>query len=379
MKALLRKTARNMSTWPGIGRLVRIGVAVIRLPEFRAAYDEAQRRQQSVALPEVVQAAVPVEPVQPPAPVSVEPLMEPVSLAAISKFEAEQLPALLQAISDIKHLQVATSHERHNLEQSVPVALRKLTRDISELTRQDQLHNGQAEMQATQVDALTQRVERFANEIQDLAGSVSYLLGRVEFVRRELMFEMRYGAGSAASEKDAIEPQVIAVDKVDAARRTGLRLNLGCGHVPLAGYINVDRRALPGVDVVADIDKLPFGQGELAEISSAHMLEHFPLEQLRRELLPYWKSLLGPQGKFRAIVPDGAAMARAFVSQEYDFDNFRQVTFGGQDYDGDFHFTMFSTESMTTLLTEAGFHAVEVVAENRENSGCKEFEIVAYL
>ena len=40
---------------------------------------------------------------------------------------------------------------------------------------------------------------------------------------------------------------------------------------------------------------------------------------------------------------------------------------------------MFSTDSMTKLLTEVGFKSVEVVAENRENGGCKEFEIVAYL
>ena len=109
------------------------------------------------------------------------------------------------------------------------------------------------------------------------------------------------------------------------------------------------------------------------------MLEHFPLEQLRRELLPYWISLLKPMGMFRAIVPDGDAIARAFVAQEYDFENFRQVTFGGQDYDGDFHFNMFSPESMTTLLKEAGFRTVELVARNRENGGCKEFEIVASL
>jgi len=336
-----------MANWPGIGRLVRIGVAVIRLPEFRAAYDEGQRQ-------------------SPASLVAVGQSNDLQVLAGTGKFEVQQLPALLQALSDINHRQMAGSSERQNLERSVPVALRKLTRDVVELRqRQDKLEAG--------------RDEALAKRVDSLAESVSYLLGRVEFVRRELMFEMRYGAKDATGEKEALEPEIVALDKVEAARKTGLRLNLGCGHVPLDGYINVDRRALPGVDVVADIDRLPFGKGEVAEICSAHMLEHFPLEQLRRELLPYWISLLAPQGRFRAIVPDGAAMARAFVSQEYDFENFRQVTFGGQDYDGDFHFNMFSTESMTALLTEAGFRSVDVVAENRENGGCKEFEIVASL
>lgn len=364
-----------MADWPGIGRLVRIVVAVIRLPEFRAAYDEAQRQRQmglSLLVPQSGDAQVP---------------------ASAGRFEAEQLPGLLQAISDINHRQIEHIGGHENLVRSVPVALRKLTRETAELRSKEQALAGQVDTLAQRADAVEQRLGQIGNDVREaaaradsaengvngLAESVSYLLGRVEFVRREVMFEMRYGASSASGDKEAIEPQIIAVDKVEAARSTGLRLNLGCGHVALDGYINVDRRALPGVDVVADVDKLPFHQGEVAEICSAHLLEHFPLEQLRRELLPYWVSLLGPEGKFRAIVPDGAAMARAFVAQEYDFENFRQVTFGGQDYDGDFHFNMFSTDSMAKLLTEAGFKSVEVVAENRENGGCKEFEIVAYL
>ncbi|MCS0582070.1 hypothetical protein NX784_10750 [Massilia pinisoli] len=375
MKAFLRKTVRTMADWPGIGRLVRIGVAVIRLPEFRAAYDEAQRQRQmglSLLVPQSGDAQAP---------------------ASAGRFEAEQLPGLLQAISDINHRQIAHIGGHENLVRSVPVALRKLTRETVELRSQEQALAEQVDALAKRADAVDQLLGQIGNEARDaaaragsaengvngLAESVSYLLGRVEFVRREVMFEMRYGARAATGDKDAVEPQIIATDKVEAARRTGLRLNLGCGHVALDGYINVDRRALPGVDVVADVDKLPFNEGEVAEICSAHLLEHFPLEQLRRELLPYWISLLGPEGKFRAIVPDGAAMARAFVAQEYDFENFRQVTFGGQDYDGDFHFNMFSTDSMAKLLTEAGFKSVEVVAENRENGGCKEFEIVAYV
>ena len=384
MKATLRKTARMIAGWPGIGRLVRIGVAVIRLPEFRASYDEAQRQMLMAAQSNDVKAPV-----------------------AASRFELEQLPALLKAISDINHRQITSISSQENLVRSVPIALRRLTRETVALSQQSQLLSERIENHAVQIeaqahradnlerqgDACLQRFDQMGVEVREtadqtrsvesglgkLAESVSYLLGRVEFVRRELMFEMRYGASAATDEKDTIEPYVVAVEKVEAARRSGLRLNLGCGHVPLEGYVNVDRRALPGVDVVADVDRLPFTKSEVTEICSAHMLEHFPLEQLRRELLPYWISLLGPGGRFRAIVPDGAAMARAYVSREYDFENFRQVTFGGQDYDGDFHFNMFSTESMTVLLKEVGFREVEVMAENRENGGCKEFEIVAYL
>jgi predicted SAM-dependent methyltransferase len=154
-------------------------------------------------------------------------------------------------------------------------------------------------------------------------------------------------------------------------------LNLGSGHIALDGYINVDRRELPGVDVVAEADELPFKHGEVDEIFSAHMLEHFPQEQIRRDLLPYWFNLLKDGGIFRAIVPDSDGMIKAYVSGEYPYERIREVTFGSQDYDGDFHYNMFSADSLSALLKEAGFSDVEILAANRENGGCKEFEIIA--
>jgi predicted SAM-dependent methyltransferase len=365
MKATLRKTVRTMAGWPVIGRLVKIGVAVIRLPEFRASMEQALHRPSSVSHVPVTDGS--------------------------RAFETEQLSSLLQAVSDVNHRQLIEANGQNNLVRSVPVSLRKMTREIVQLREQNQrlqadlnahidAANRRAEDQQRDVSATAERSAAASAQAAGLAESVQYLLGRVEFVRRELMFEMRYGATApgAEGEKLSATSEILEPAKVEQARQgSGIRLNLGCGHVPLPGYLNVDRRALPGVDVVAEVDQLPFAKGEVAEICSAHLLEHFPLEQLRRELLPYWVSLLRADGVLRAIVPDGANMARAFVSEEYSFETLRQVTFGGQDYDGDFHYNMFSVESLSQVLREAGFTRIDVVAENRENGGCKEFEIVA--
>ena len=58
-----------------------------------------------------------------------------------------------------------------------------------------------------------------------------------------------------------------------------LRLNLGCGRTILDGWINVDAVALPGVDVVADLDRcrtapLPFDDASAGEFLLSHVLEH---------------------------------------------------------------------------------------------------------
>ena len=419
MKAHIRKVVRKIAGWPVIGRFIRIGVAVIRLPEFRAEY-----------LARNVQGGADNSPTS----------QLLANLDHRGLFESQQLPTLLQALADINHRQLASDNDRDNLVKSAPVALRAMAREIKvlqdalgsmqgrvdtgldkvrgELEAATQAGNGrfdqlgerlaqadtrlsEADTRLSQADTrmetATGRIDALANQARDLGDtldrsgadtrgdiatikeSVTYLLGRVEFVRRELMFEMRYGASAPVAEEDALQTEtaIIATDKVEAARRDGLRLNLGCGHVPLDGYLNVDRRALPGVDIVAEVDQLPFAAAEVQEIFSAHLLEHFPQEQLRRKLLPYYFGLIRNGGQFHAVVPDAEAMMREYAKGDYPYDTMREVLYGGQDYDGDFHFNMFTPASLSELLIEAGFVNPRIIAAGRKNGQCYEFEIAA--
>jgi len=129
------------------------------------------------------------------------------------------------------------------------------------------------------------------------------------------------------------------------------------------------------VDIVAPIDDIPIQHGTVSEIFSSHLLEHFPQEELRRSLLPYWASLLAPGGIFRAVVPDGEAMLTKAAEGSYPFHDFREVLFGSQDYTGDFHYNMFTPASLSDLLLEAGFSDIAVLARGRQNGRCYEFEI----
>ncbi len=59
----------------------------------------------------------------------------------------------------------------------------------------------------------------------------------------------------------------------------GLRLNLGCGRSPLAGWVNVDAVDLPGVDLVVDLDRmaerrLPYKDDAVDAFALFHVLEH---------------------------------------------------------------------------------------------------------
>lgn len=209
---------------------------------------------------------------------------------------------------------------------------------------------------------------------------VSTVRERVEFVRDEQMFELRKalkinGPSSTLNAKaEAIKVKVLTSGCLSLLP---LKLNLGCGQVALPDYVNVDGRELPGVDLVADVTSLPIDPSSVDEIFASHLIEHFPLRFLLDVLLPYWCSLLKSEGRLRLVLPDAEGMIQAYAKGEMSFDDLNLVTFGKQDYDGDFHFVMFSVESMSRLLKMSGFTSIQVIAENRVNGLCREMEIVA--
>ena len=57
------------------------------------------------------------------------------------------------------------------------------------------------------------------------------------------------------------------------------RLNIGCGRQAIEGWINVDAVALPGVDIVCDLETvretpIPFPDGSVDEFLLSHVIEH---------------------------------------------------------------------------------------------------------
>jgi predicted SAM-dependent methyltransferase len=229
--------------------------------------------------------------------------------------------------------------------------------------------------------------QNFIELLTALERSQRNLEGRVEFVRREILYEMKYADatdGSLLFDQNATgksaensEIKIVNEEKLNDFVKNGIRLNLGCGLHPLADYLNVDMRELPEVDIVAPVDRLPFEKGSIDEITCSHLVEHFPQEFLTRKLMPYWHSLLKDGGVFHAIMPDCDAMVKHAAAGDYSFEDFREVLFGAQDYAGDFHYNALTPASFTQLLKNAGFEHIQLLASGRVNGKCYEFEIMA--
>ena len=231
-------------------------------------------------------------------------------------------------------------------------------------------------------NAQLRNVERdFTDEKTEHHKQIRNVEERLEFVRAETMYELQaslYKLSSKSSEASSgIEPQIINKAKLASMSADGPRLNVGCGHIALDGYLNVDTRELPGVDIVAEATALPLEEGSVREIASSHLVEHFTASILQKVVLPYWFRMLRSGGILTTVAPDGAAMLTGVHDGNMTFNDFREVLFGGQDYDGDFHYNLITPDSFTDVLTRTGFVNIEKEYTGKRNGKCFEFRISA--
>lgn len=146
------------------------------------------------------------------------------------------------------------------------------------------------------------------------------------------------------------------------------KLNIGCGERPLAGYVNIDVRRLPGVDLVANVLKgVPLDDGCAKEVVVTDFLEHFTRADLETKVLPELRRLLTTGGKLVAQLPDLELMFRDWKSGAVSDRETSRRIHGGQDYEFNFHYASYTQREMTQVLRDAGFCKVERTATRNWN------------
>jgi predicted SAM-dependent methyltransferase len=292
--------------------------------------------------------------------------------AAELRRDFDAFPALIEARTS------ELAAEIEALNRYLPTVINTIaSQNAASRETQRQLHASQ-----TQLEALETHLAALETGIRGHASAIVETRERIEFVRKEIMLEQRYSMTGETAPVPSAEAGNVVVPRLTNERKVramegNLRVNVGAGHITRDDYVNVDSRELPGIDIVADIRQLPFQREQLKEIYSAHLLEHFPVEELRRVILPRWVSLLEDGGKLVSVVPDVEMMVSERAAGRIPFDEFVEVMYGGQEYAGDFHFSGFSKETLTRLLEGAGLEDVKVIEEGRRNGDCYEMEIEA--
>ena len=90
-------------------------------------------------------------------------------------------------------------------------------------------------------------------------------------------------------------------------------LHIGCGNTILPKpFLNIDGRDLEGVDLVCDLEELPFDDCDFDLIYCSHVLEHFKRNQIET-VLSEWFRCLKKGGIFRISVPDFSALTKIYA------------------------------------------------------------------
>jgi SAM-dependent methyltransferase len=140
-------------------------------------------------------------------------------------------------------------------------------------------------------------------------------------------------------------------------------LHLGCGHIHIEGYCNVDILALPTVDLVDDVKKLnKFPHNYADSIYACHVLEHFTHSEII-PILERWFEVLKPGGEIRISVPDIDRIVKIYLENWAHFQTTGNtpwigLLYGGQGDPYDFHKTGFNFCWLSKLLTDVGFEEV---------------------
>lgn len=138
----------------------------------------------------------------------------------------------------------------------------------------------------------------------------------------------------------------------------GLKVHLGSGPINIQGWINVDARAYEHVHVVSDGFELrEFADGAISEIYLCHVLEHFSFEEAEA-LLKSLKVKLRQGGVIRISVPSFDRLIEVYKLSGSDITKVKFALMGGQDYQYNFHKSLYNLKSLRELLEHCGYSNV---------------------
>lgn len=144
-----------------------------------------------------------------------------------------------------------------------------------------------------------------------------------------------------------------------------MKIELASGERPYDGYLHCDERILPATDLVCRVERLPFADNSVETLMASHIIEHFPYS-VTESVLAEWLRVLKPGGSVLIITPNLSYIAHGYVEGWMEYTEARNRLFGGQEYSGNFHYTMFDSDSMLRSLLAAGFRSAEDVTSRYE-------------
>jgi predicted SAM-dependent methyltransferase len=165
---------------------------------------------------------------------------------------------------------------------------------------------------------------------------------------------------------------------MELASASDLKLNLGAGGKPVAGWVNVDIQARPGIDLVSEATHLPMlPDGCARAIQLDAVYEHLYRWE-RPEALAEWRRLLQPGGTltirwipdFDVILDLYRTSSPGITGPTFDLECVYRYTHGEPTrFNAPFqlHKDVFTKESVRSEIEAAGFGIVSLTNERFED------------
>lgn len=145
-----------------------------------------------------------------------------------------------------------------------------------------------------------------------------------------------------------------------------INVHLGCGLIDYPGFINVDAMPARHIHYLAKINKLNFFKANSANlIYASHCLEHISYIELD-VVLKEWYRVLKPNGVIRLSVPNFDTIVNIYNDNNQDINKIIGVLYGEQNYLYNYHYSMFTEKSLSSLLTGVGFKNVQTWEHGNE-------------
>ena len=137
-------------------------------------------------------------------------------------------------------------------------------------------------------------------------------------------------------------------------------IHLGCGDQNDKRFINVDALPFPHVHYVRNVEKLYFFRDNYADlIYTCHTLEHISHQEISNTLKE-WRRVLKVGGTLRISVPNLDNLINIYKEKNCKITTIEHALMGGQNYEYNYHKSVFNQDYLSKLLLAAGFRKVNL-------------------
>lgn len=134
----------------------------------------------------------------------------------------------------------------------------------------------------------------------------------------------------------------------------GKKLNIGCYHMKLDGFINIDINPEYEPDILGDIREIQFDNESIDLILASHVLEHFDLVDVKFLLSKFYK-WLKHNSHLIVEVPDIGTILDMVEKGECKIEDHQGAIYGNKEVMGQAHKSQFDETLLMNMLKEAGF------------------------